>query len=132
METIDDLFSDYLRFVLSVDEDDDGQKWCEKTDITEYLEYVFRESVINNWCFSDWYEGVGDYADDGHYGCGSRGEIENILDSKSTCGAIRRIMGTPGVIIDFAEITPESLMDAYLEAYLWHLSVDDLRDILGV
>jgi hypothetical protein len=133
MEEIDEIFGDYLRFVVYWDQDDNGEKWCEKSvdhEIAEYLENDFINSATSTWDFVAWYEGTGDYAKDRHYKCGRRGSVADILDFTSTCEAIRLIQQTN--VMDMSDITPEILICKYLEMYARHLSVEDLRDILGI
>ena len=34
----------------------------------------------------EWYEGIGDYAEDGHYKCGRQGEVADIIDFNPSHG----------------------------------------------
>ena len=134
MEQIDQIFGEYFRFVFAWDENDNGRKWCEMTDdpeFAEYLEIYFNNSAMN-MDFVEWYEGTGDYAENGHYKCGRKGAVSDILDFQSCCEVIRIIEQYSDFEMDYANITPEILMSNYLDVYLGRLTADDLRDILRV
>ena len=120
--------------MFSWDENDNGRRWCEMTDdreFAEYLEVYFRNSAMN-MNFLEWYVGTGDYAEDGHYKCGRKGAVADILDFKSCCEVIRIIEQYYDFGTDYANITPELVISNYLDVYLGRLSADDLRDIFSI
>ena len=123
MDKLNTIVKDYIRFVFSWDEDDDGKRWSEKTETNtpefdNYLEDNFKFSAVYNWeCGFDiveWYEGIGDYAEDGHYKCGRQGEVADIIDFNPSQG----------------DYSHEMALRNYACSYLYHMSVEDLRSLL--
>ena len=119
----------YLRFVLLWDLDEDGNHWCDKTDdITEYLDEDFRSSALYTFDIVSWYEGDGDYADDGHYKCGRQGSVSDIMDADSICRAIQFIETDEPM--DYRYITPGMVLFNYMRVYLHDMSTDDLVHLI--
>jgi hypothetical protein len=133
MDKLNETIADYVRFVYSWDQDDDGTHWSEKiTDPTfnDYLSDGFKYSAVGNWeCGFDiveWYEGIGDYAENGHYKCGRRGDVVDLLDF--TCGDHRQ--ESLDFIRSYKTLSPEMVLREYACSYLYHMSVEDLRRLL--
>lgn len=137
MEEIDEIFGNYLRFVFSWEEDENGNKWSEKMDDPDFGRYLktdFRFSAVNNWNnggfdIAEWYEGTGDYAKDGQYDCFHQGFVADILDFNSTCEAIRFIENCY-ILMDYKNICPKMVIRNYITAYLYQISAKNLRDLL--
>ena len=117
MVILDKIVKNYFLFVFLWDEDENGKKWCEKTDdptFNQYLESDFKFTAVDNWesgfDIVEWYEGTGDYAINGHYKSGRHGSIANLVDCK--------------------EKSPEMVFRDYACNYLYRLSLNNLREIL--
>lgn len=117
MVILDKIVRNYFLFVFLWDEDENGEKWCKKTDdpmFNQYLENEFKFSAVDNWesgfDIVEWYEGTGDYAINGHYKCGIQGSVDNLVDSK--------------------EKSPNMVLRDYAYNYLYRLSLNELKDIL--
>lgn len=117
MVILDKIIRNYFLFVFLWDENENGEKWCKKTDdpmFNQYLENEFKFSAVDNWesgfDIVEWYEGTGEYAINGHYKCGRQGSIENLIDSK--------------------EKLPSMVLRNYAYKYLYRLSLNELKDIL--
>ena len=51
MVILDKIVRNYFLFVFLWDEDENGEKWCKKTDnpmFNQYLENEFKFSAVNN------------------------------------------------------------------------------------
>ena len=131
------IIHDYLRFVFSVDLDDDVVNWRDKVsrlELDEYLNSEFRFSATDNWeeggfDIANWYEGSGNYM------CGHQGAISDILDFQSVCQVICYIEcryddSDHLTKMGYAYLTPEMVIRHYARAYLHDMSLDELRGIL--
>ena len=121
MEELNKVVENYIRFVYFWEEDENGQKWCEKPEDLYYLANEFKFSAVNNWesgfDIVEWYEGIGDYATDGHYKCGRKGSVVDLIN------ASKLITTRQGLHF-------EMTLRNYACDYLYNLSTDDLRRVL--
>jgi len=120
MEELNKVVENYIRFVYFWEEDENGQKWCEKPEDLYYLANEFKFSAVNNWESGfdsvEWYEGRGDYARDGHYKCGRQGSVAELVATSN----LKRREG-----LHF-----EMTLRNYALYYLYNLSTEDLRCLL--
>ena len=145
IKNLNKIVTEYLRFVFSMDEDDNCVRWCDKTtapDFDEYLEETFKFSATNNWesgfDIVDWYESRGDYALDGHYKCGRQGSINDLLDFQTTCDVINFIqeyfLDNYGdeCLMDTLNLTPEKVIRNYAYVFCYEKDIDELKEILNI
>ena len=128
MDKIHRIIRRYLQFVMLWDLDEDGNHWCDKTDITDYLIENFRSSALYTFDIVSWYEGDGDYASDGHYKCGCQGLVSEIMDADTICRAIQIIETDEPM--DYRYITPGMVLCNYMRVYLYDMSTDDLVKLI--
>lgn len=140
--TVYDYLKEYFQFVFQWDEDENGIRWCEKTDdpsFDDYLEEVFKFSATNNWesgfDFVDWLLGQNDMGN--HYNATAKIQsLDNLLTFKETCCITNRIVkhyesvyGDASCFLD--EITCESVLRHLAYVELAELSLEDLRELLN-
>jgi hypothetical protein len=120
MDALKLVVENYIRFVYLWEEDENGQRWCEKPEDLYYLANEFKFSAVNNWesgfDIVEWYEGIGDYAKDGHYKCGRQGSVVELVAASN----LKRKEG-----LHF-----EMTLRNYAYDYLYKLSIQDLRRLL--
>jgi hypothetical protein len=132
MNALDNIVENYLRFVFKWDENDKKD-----TDLDEYLDEDFKFSAVNNWedgfDIVDWYEGRGDYAENGHYGCGRQGSLSDLLDFGETCDAIRIIQEFYSEyggdsLMSYDDLAPEKVIRNYAYVFAFSKSSEEMKD----
>ncbi len=133
MDKLHSLIHTYMKFVLLHDLNDDGKNWSEfvnKPEFEEYLETrIFENSVCSVFDIVDWYEGTGDYAENGHYRCGRQGSVCNLMDATTICEAIQIIAGE--YALDYRYIIPEIVLRNYTHVYVSNITVSGFKSILA-
>ena len=145
MNRLKSIVNSYLCFVFVWEEDDNGKKWCEKTDDQKfeyYLENDFKFSAVNNWesgfDIVEWYEGAGDYSPKGHYKCFKQGNVSELFyfDSENKMSYFDQKCYDNNhyedTLNDNKDFSPEMVLRSYAYTYLHELSLDDLREILSL
>jgi hypothetical protein len=130
MDQLNTVIVKYLKFVFAWDLDDDGNHRNENTAfIDEYLRENFSYSASFAFDIVEWYEGIGDYSDIGHYARGSQGTVSTLMDATTICQAIRAI-ALDDDPMDYRYITPEMVLRNYTQVYVHDMSVEDLKALL--